>query len=157
MRHVKFRKKSIAHPQIPTTALPDIIFILLFFFMVTTVPRKTAIKVVQQLPKAEQMRKLERKSLISYIYIGKPQQVEKFGTEPRIQVNDVFITPNEIERFVQQEKSKLSRVERDQLIIALKIDEEAKMGLITAVQNQLRAAGARRIMYTTVKKDVSLP
>lgn len=156
MRHVKFRKKSIAHPQIPMTALPDIIFILLFFFMVTTVPKKTAIQVGLQLPKAAQMRKLERKSLISYMYIGKPRQVEKFGTEPSIQVNDVVITPSEIEKFVQQTQNRLSRVEREQRIIVLKVDEEVKMGLVTAVQNQLRAAGIRRIMYATVKKNTAL-
>ena len=102
------------------------------------------------------MRKLERKSLISYMYIGKPRQVEKFGTEPSIQVNDVVITPSEIEKFVQQTQNRLSRVEREQRIIVLKVDEEVKMGLVTAVQNQLRAAGIRRIMYATVKKNTAL-
>src|SRR5690606_39997439 len=86
----KFKKKAKSNPEIPTSALPDIIFMLLFFFMVTTVLRETDLLVEQKIPQAEQLTKLERKSLVSYIYIGKPKSPEKYGTEPRIQVNDVL-------------------------------------------------------------------
>ena len=87
----KFGKKSNTSQDIPTAALPDIIFMLLFFFMVTTVLRETDILVKQQLPRAVQLTKLERKSLVSYIYIGEPKQTNLYGKEPKIQVNDVFV------------------------------------------------------------------
>ncbi|MEO0331543.1 MAG: biopolymer transporter ExbD, partial [Bacteroidota bacterium] len=73
----KFKKKTSASQDIPTSALPDIIFMLLFFFMVTTVLRETDILVEQNLPRAEQLRKMQKKSLVSYIYIGKPRDTEK--------------------------------------------------------------------------------
>jgi len=146
----KFKKKSAASQDIPTSALPDIIFMLLFFFMVTTVMREQTILVEQDIPKATQLRKLERKSLISYIYIGKPKE-KGLGEEPRIQVNDVFISPSDLIRFVQTEKDKLSEAERNQITMALKVDDEAKMGIVTDVQLELRKANALKIMYNAIQ------
>ncbi|MGM0580370.1 MAG: ExbD/TolR family protein [Bacteroidota bacterium] len=147
----KFKKKTNASQEIPTSALPDIIFMLLFFFMVTTVLRETEIKVEQKIPKAEQLKKIERKSLVSYLYIGKPKQTERFGGEAKIQANDVFVEPKDILLWVAKEKDKLSEQERDKITIALKVDSEAKMGILSDVQQQLRKANARKLMYNTLK------
>lgn len=148
----KFKKKSDTSQEIPTSALPDIIFMLLFFFMVTTVLRETTINVNQAIPAATELRKLQRKSLVSYLYMGKPKpnMVATFGTEPKIQANDVFINPSDLVLWVSQEKDKLSEVERDQITIALKVDKEVKMGLVSDVQLELREANARKLMYTTI-------
>lgn len=146
----KFRKKSKTSQEIPTASLPDIIFILLFFFMVTTVLRETTINVQQRVPAATELRKLQRKSLVSYLYLGRPKQ-SQWGTQPKIQANDVFIETKDIVRWVTQEKDKLSEVERDQITIALKVDKEVKMGLVSDVQLELREANARKLMYTTIQ------
>jgi biopolymer transport protein ExbD len=145
----KFKKKTNTSQEIPTASLPDIIFMLLFFFMVTTVLRETTINVQQRIPGATELRKLQRKSLVSYLYVGKPKQ-KQFGSEPLIQANDVFITTNDIVLWVTQEKDKLSEVERDQITIALKVDKDVKMGLVSDVQMELREANARKLMYTTI-------
>ena len=148
----KFRKKSNTSQEIPTSALPDIIFMLLFFFMVTTVMRESEVKVEQQLPRAEQIKKLEKKNLVSHIYIGKPREVSRFGAEPRIQVNDAFITTGEIVQFIEEERSKLDENEKNQLTMSLKVDSEAKMGLITDVQEEFKEANALKVMYATPKE-----
>lgn len=148
----KFKKKAKASQDIPTAALPDIIFMLLFFFMVTTVLRETEIMVAQQMPRATQLSKLEKKSLVSHLYIGKPKKANLYGSEPKIQANDVLIEPKDIVLWVNQEKDKLEEVERDQITISLKIDQEAKMGIVSDVQQQLREANARKIMYATPEK-----
>jgi biopolymer transport protein ExbD len=148
----KFKKKSNTSQDIPTSALPDIIFMLLFFFMVTTVLRETTINVRQSVPAATELRKLQRKSLVSYLYMGKPKNTAQWGTEPKIQANDVFINPKDLVLWVSQEKDKLSEVERDQITIALKVDKEVKMGLISDVQLELREANARKLMYTTIQE-----
>jgi biopolymer transport protein ExbD len=148
----KFRKKAKTKQDIPTSALPDIIFMLLFFFMVTTVLRETTIDVLQRIPQAIELRKLQRKSLVSYLYIGKPKKSEVFGEEPRIQANDVFIDTKDIVMWVTQEKDKLDEVERDQLTVSLKVDKEAKMGLISDVQLELRNANARKLMYSAPRR-----
>lgn len=149
----KFKKKSESSQDIPTAALPDIIFMLLFFFMVTTVLRETEIKVEQRIPRAEQLVKLEKKKLVTYLYVGKPKDQDAFGSEPLIQANDAFIGIDGIVQWVQQEKSKLREVERDQITISMKVDNETKMGIIVDVQTELREANARKIMYATPQKS----
>lgn len=147
----KFRKKTGTSQDIPTAALPDIIFMLLFFFMVTTVLRETDIMVKQLLPKATQLTKIEQKSLVSYIYIGQPKNTASFGNEPKIQTNDVFIDINDVIQFVNAEKDKLSEVERDQITMSMKVDEETEMGIVSDVQQELRDANARKVLYSSRK------
>lgn len=148
----KFKKKTKADTNIPTSALPDIIFMLLFFFMVTTVLREQEILVEQKIPQATQLQKLQKKTLISYLYVGKPKNTAMFGSEPRIQANDVLINTSDIVLWVNQEKDKLSEAERDQITISLKADREVKMGPISDIQFELREADARKLMYASVGK-----
>jgi len=146
----KFKKKTGTSQDIPTSALPDIIFMLLFFFMVTTVLRETEILVEQKIPRAEQLRKMQKKTLVSYIYIGKPKDTDRYGEEPRIQLNDALATPDDVIQFVNQEKDKLDEAERDQITMALKVDVEAKMGIVSDVQQELRDANALKVLYTSL-------
>lgn len=148
----KFKKKANTKQEIPTSALPDIIFMLLFFFMVTTVLREVTINVMQRIPEASQLRKLERKSLVSYLYVGEPKKTDQWGTEPRIQANDVFIEPSDVTLWVTQEKDELDEVERDQLTVAMKVDKDVKRGLISDIELQLRKANARKLLYTTLSE-----
>ncbi len=147
----KFKKSSRTSEEIPTAALPDIIFMLLFFFMVTTVMRETTIMVNQKLPKSTQLTKLEKKSLVSYVYIGEPKQIALYGKEPKIQVNDVFVEVADIVRFVNMEKDKLSEVERDKITMSMKVDTGAKMGIISDVQQEFREANALKVLYSSLK------
>jgi len=147
----KFKKKADTKQEIPTSALPDIIFMLLFFFMVTTVLREVTINVKQRIPDATQLRKLQRKSLVSYLYIGEPKKVGQCK-EPRIQANDVFIEPKDVTLWVTQEKDKLDEVERDQITIAMKVDKETQRGLVSDVELELRKANARKLLYTTLQE-----
>ena len=146
----KFKKKTNTSQEIPTSALPDIIFMLLFFFMVTTVLRETEILVEQKMPNASQLNKIEKKSLVSYIYIGKPKNQETFGTEPKIQLNDAIANPDDIILFVNQEKDKLPEAERDQITMSIKADVDSKMGIVSDVQEELREANARKVLYAAV-------
>lgn len=148
----KFKKKNKTSESIPTSALPDIIFMLLFFFMVTTVLRESDILVEQKLPQATQLQKLEKKTLISYLYVGKPKNTAMYGTEPRVQANDVLIGTKDIILWVNQEKDKLSEAERDQITISMKADRDVKMGPISDIQFELREADARKLMYASTGK-----
>ncbi|MGB3779969.1 MAG: biopolymer transporter ExbD [Tunicatimonas sp.] len=149
----KFKKKSSASQDIPTSALPDIIFMLLFFFMVTTVLREQDILVDQKIPKAEQLTKMQKKSLVSYIYIGKPKDTNRYGSEPRIQTNDVLVEPSSIVQFVNQERDKLDEAERNQITMAMKVDSEARMGIVSDVQEELQEANALKVLYSTLPES----
>jgi biopolymer transport protein ExbD len=149
----KFRKKTKVKQDIPTASMPDVVFMLLFFFMVTTELRKTSIDVMQRIPQATQLRKLQRKSLVTNLYIGEPKKSEQFGAEPKIQAEDVFIEPNDIILWINREKDKLPENEREQITVALKVDSEAKRGIIADVETQLRKANARKILYSTLQRS----
>ncbi len=133
--------------------MPDVVFMLLFFFMVTTELRKTAVDVMQRIPQATQLRKLQRKSLVTNLYIGEPKKSEQFGTEPKIQADDAFIEPSDIILWVNRKKDELPENEREQLTIAMKVDREAKRGIIADVETELRKANARKILYSTLQKS----
>ncbi len=146
----KFKKKTQTSQDIPTSALPDIIFMLLFFFMVTTVLREVTLLVKNSLPQASQIQKLEKKSLVSFIYVGEPKEVAKYGEAPRIQLNDALANPSEIGAFVIAERTKLDEAERDLLTMSLKVDRDVKMGIVTDVRQELRKVNALKVNYSSV-------
>lgn len=152
----KFKKKKDGStPAISTAALPDIVFMLLFFFMVTTVMREVTLKVKVVTPKATEVNKLERKSLVSYIYIGEPIKSlqNQFGTAERIQLNDAFATKKDILQFVEAEREQTDPAEVPLMTFSMKVDKEAKMGIVTDVKQELREANALKINYSTGKTD----
>ena len=124
------KKKSGGVPAISTASLPDVIFMLLFFFMISTVMRDTSLKVDQKIPEASEVQKLERKNLVSYIYVGKPKRefAAQFGTEDALQLNDSFESVEKIKDFVYAEKESRRPEERDALTFSIKGDVESKMG-----------------------------
>lgn len=152
----KFRKKkSGGQPAISTASLPDIVFMLLFFFMVTTVMREVTLKVKVVTPQATEINKLERKSLVSYIYIGEPIKAlqGQFGTADRIQLNDAFATKNDIISYVEAERENTNPAEVPLMTFSLKVNKESEMGIVTDVKQELRKANALKINYSTGKTD----
>jgi biopolymer transport protein ExbD len=148
----KFSKKQKAEPTVSTASLPDIVFMLLFFFMVTTVLREQDLLVEQKIPQATQLQKLQKKTLISYLFIGKPKNTGLYGTEPRVQANDALINTPDIIQWVNQERDLLPESDRGLITISLKADRDVKMGPISDVQTELREADARRILYASIGK-----
>jgi len=144
------RKGKNKMPGISTASLPDIVFMLLFFFMVSTTLRETEMLVSIKLPDASEVVKLEKKSLVSYIYIGPParQYQGVFGTDSRIQLNDTFKTLVDIRDFISAERDAMSESDRAFLTTSLKVDEETRMGIVTDVKQELRKASALKISYS---------
>ncbi|WP_346856665.1 biopolymer transporter ExbD [uncultured Draconibacterium sp.] len=151
----KFRKDDGKElPPISTASLPDIVFMLLFFFMVSTTMREVTVNVTQKLPEATELSKLEKKSLVSYIYIGepKPQFQKVFGKAPRIQLNDQFANVSDIPDYITAEREAREEAERPSMVTSLKVDVNTKMGLVTDVKQELRKAAALNINYSARKK-----
>lgn len=151
----KFRKGGSKDvPAISTASLPDIVFMLLFFFMVSTTMREVTLMVNNGMPEARQFTKLEKKSLVSNIYIGKPkdQYVGIYGSEPRIQLNDKLSNVSEISAFVVAEQEARKEEDRNMITNNMKVDQFTKMGIVTDVKQELRKANSLRISYATRKK-----
>lgn len=152
----KFRKEgSGGTPAISTASLPDIVFMLLFFFMVTTVMRETELFIRVQVPEATEIKKLEKKSLVSYIYVGPPLTMHqgKFGSEPRIQLNDSFKKVSDIGEYITSEREQRDENEVPLMTTSLKVDGDTKMGIVTEIKQALRKAQALKINYSTRKKS----
>ncbi len=144
------KKKSEGAQQINTSALPDIIFMLLFFFMVTTTMREVTLVVKVLPPEATEVQKLEKKSLVSYIYVGVPLKTQ-FGTESRMQLNDAFATTNDIPEFIASERESKDEQDRKFLTTSIKADKGTRMGIITDIKQELRKVGAFKINYSSRK------
>ncbi|MBS4012197.1 MAG: biopolymer transporter ExbD [Bacteroidetes bacterium] len=148
----RFKKSGGSRSQaISTASLPDIIFMLLFFFMVTTVMRETTLFVKISMPLATEIQKLERKSLVSFVYIGTPVQTQMYGTEPKIQLNDAFASVNDIPSFIEAERLSRPEGDRPMMITSMKVDRNTKMGIVTDVKQELRKVNALKINYSTLK------
>ena len=148
----KFKKKKGGDlPAISTASLPDIVFMLLFFFMVATVMRDNTLMVTNKLPAADQVQKLDKKDRVIYIYAGKPcaRYESKYGDQPKIQLNDKFSVVSDVGAYVLAERATKREELQNVLTTALKVDGETNMGLISDIKQELRKVNALKINYTT--------
>ena len=151
------KKKDSGTPAISTASLPDIVFMLLFFFMVATVMRENGErKVTVRMPSADQVKKIEKKGLVSFIYVGTPikKYQAKYGKEPRIQLDDAFANVSDVGPFVLKERAAKREEEKPLMITSIKADENVGMGIITDIKEELRKVNALKVNYSTKKGEV---
>ncbi|WP_400075157.1 ExbD/TolR family protein [Winogradskyella sp. R77965] len=144
----KFRKKGKGElPAISTASLPDIVFMLLFFFMVATVMRDSSLMIENILPSADQVEKLKKDRTI-FIYAGKPSsQFNQFGKEPRIQFNDAFIGVEDVKPSIIAGIAELNEELQSKVVVGLKVDKNTNAGLVSDIKQELRKANALKVMY----------
>ena len=143
-------------PELNTSSLPDLIFAFLFFIMMVTSIREVTPKVAfQNLPTATELTKLEEKSLVSFIYVGKPipELQAKFGTAPAIQLNDQITTDAAaVYGFVKDQEAQIQDERRKLMTISIKGDASTKMKIIADIKHELRRADALNISYSARPK-----
>ncbi|NER12735.1 biopolymer transporter ExbD [Leptobacterium flavescens] len=149
------KKKSGELPPVSTASLPDIVFMLLFFFMTVTVMKDSSLLVQNELPFADQIQKLDKKDRVIYIYAGKPSEryQSTYGTSAKIQLNDKLVDVSAVAPYILQERSKKRQELQDLLTTALKVDADTNMGLISDIKQELRKVNALKINYTTRQGD----
>ncbi len=136
---MKFEKKlAKTKQQIPTASLPDIVFMLLLFFMVTTTLKEHDVQVQYRLPEARAIEKIENKRVVSFIWVGR---------DGRMQIDDNIVMVDQIQKIMYNK-----RVDLPTIIVSLRIDKTSKMGLVTDIQQELRKAYCLRINYSSIKK-----
>lgn len=153
----KFAKKMKGgSPAISTASLPDIIFMLLFFFMVSTSMKEVEYKVKITVPNATEAKKIQNKSLVSYVYVGSPikSMQGKYGTKPVIQLNDQIGKIEDIQRYVEEERSKRPEADVPKMTFSLKVDENADMGIVNDIKQELRKVQALKINYSSKKVEL---
>lgn len=150
-----FRRTRREIPALNTSSLPDLIFVVLFFFMIVTHMREVQMKVDYQVPQGEELERLTRKSAVSYIFIGRPtpELQRTMGTETRIQLNDKFATIDDVAAFVKTERQHMSPDDAPRMTVSIKADRHTRMGLITDVKQALRQQYALRINYSATPQE----
>ncbi|MBR8534283.1 biopolymer transporter ExbD [Carboxylicivirga mesophila] len=150
----KFRKKKSGGQQaINTASLPDIVFMLLFFFMVSTTMKEVDMKVQIKPAQATELATLEKKELVTFIYVGVPAKKFQalYGSEPRIQLNDQFATVPDIQSYIAQSRDAMRESDQPKMTVSIKADRECPMGVITDIKQALRKAAALKINYSAAE------
>lgn len=145
----KFNKKKKGMAPINTASLPDIVFMLLFFFMVATTMRETTILVKNDIPTASEIKKLEEKRLVMTIYVGAAQDVEAHGTGDKIQLNDKIATIRDVRNFIYMSRKKVPEDEQSYMTTLIKGDQESSVGTINDIKKELREVNALKVTYAT--------
>ena len=150
-----FRQKKRRMPGLNTASLPDLIFTVLFFFMIVTHMRKVAVKVKYQVPQGTELTRLVKKSTVSYIYIGARSREQGARGEEQdqmvVQLNDKLATPAEVEGYIKAERDRMNPDDAQQMTVSIKADRKADMGIITDVKQALRHANALKISYSATQ------
>jgi biopolymer transport protein ExbD len=144
----KFKKRTKETPGIQTSSLPDIVFMLIFFFMVATVIRQNSLLVKNLRPQASEVTKVQQKSLTEYLYMGAPVEREKYGDAPRLQLDDAFAQVVDVQAFVEAKRAETDPKLRTKITWSLKVDVDTRMGIVTEVKQELRKVEALKINYS---------
>lgn len=149
------KKESREMPEMNTSSLPDLIFTILFFFMIVTTMREVTLMVEFRVPRGTEIEKMTKKSLVSYIYVGKPTREwrAKVGSGTQIQLNDKFANLYEVQDYVYQEREAMKEADKPFMKVSLKVDRDTRMGIVTDIKQELRKAWALNINYSADSRN----
>lgn len=140
-----FRLREHQVPGLNTASLPDLIFSVLFFFMIVTHMRKVTLRVKFQVPQGTELTRLTKKTDVSYIYIGHLLG-QKSGT--MIQMNDKLVTAAEVEDYLSADRNRMDPDDVDKMTVSLMADKGTRMGVVNDVKQSLRRAKVLKINYS---------
>lgn len=142
----KFKKQKKELPAISTASLPDIVFMLLFFFMTVTTMRETEFKIKEPvLPQAKSTKRIEDKNFVSTIFIGKSRDASKSGD--LIQLNDKIAQVSDVKNFIMISRVGKSEDDISRMSTVFKADKETKLGTLADIKKELREIDALKIGY----------
>ncbi|MFD2100755.1 ExbD/TolR family protein [Flagellimonas iocasae] len=149
MRYSRDSKKEL--PAISTASLPDIVFMILFFFMTVTTIKTNPLLVDNNLPKADEVKNLEKKDRVIEIFVGKPsaELAKTFGDEPKIQLDNRLANVNDVGNYVLAELAKKPDAIRNLVTVSLKVDKDVSVGIVSDIKEELRKVNALKVNYTT--------
>ncbi len=147
----QLRKKRVTQASINTASLPDIVFMLLFFFMSVTVLRVQMTELELQLPKATESAKVKRSALISYIYVAPAPDQQPDEKDFIVQLNNDIIELQKLPKAIKALQAEVSEDKRAQFRCLIKADEQIKMRAIDQVKSALREAEQYKITYASLK------
>jgi len=143
-----FHRSSHDMPGLNLASMPDLIFTVLFFFMIVTHMRHDDVKVRYQVPAGTQVQKLQQKSALINVYIGPVLSADANSSEWKIQMNGQLTDIDHLPQLIEAERKKLSGENAERLTVSLKADRHTPMGIIADVKEALQKSFALRINYS---------
>ena len=137
-------------PSLNVASMPDLIFTVLFFFMIVTHMRSDEVKVRLEVPAGHEVKKLAGHPAVVNIYIGRGERIPK-EQEWQVQLNGNLVTPAEIPARIGDIRSKLSAENAERLTVSLRADKQAPMGLVSDVKQALQQSYALKINYNATE------
>lgn len=140
-------------PSLNVASMPDLIFTVLFFFMIVTHMRNDEVQVRLQVPEGNEVRKLANKSSVVNIYIGRQVNKEtgRQGEDWLVQLNGDLVKPEELPARIEQIRATMSPELAERLTVSLRADRHTPMGIIQDVKKALQQSYALRINYSATE------
>ena len=155
-RYIGRNSKDHEVPLLNTTSLPDLIFTVLFFFMIVTHMRDVDLKVHYEVPQGTEVQKLGHKSSVVQIYVGRQNGKQPAGNADEdfcIQLNNDVATVADIKAFLEAEQQRMTAEDRARMTVSIKADRDVPMGIISDIKRALQQSYALRINYSATEKN----
>lgn len=146
----RFRRPDHHVPELNMASLPDLIFTVLFFFMIVTHMRDVEKQVTYQVPAGTEVEKQQHKSSVVHIYIGKP--LDGSSDNYLIQLNNCLATTADIARFIDSERQQMSAEDRERMVVSIEADRNVPMSIVNDVKQALRKSYALNISYAATER-----
>ena len=150
MMRRRFRRSDHSVPELNMASLPDLIFTVLFFFMIVTHMRDVEKRVQYQVPSGTEVEKVVHKSSVAHIYIGKP--MDGSTDDYCIQLNNQIATPRDIARFIEEERRRMSPEDQERMTVSIEADRDVPMAVVNDVKQALRKSYALNISYAATEQ-----
>ena len=149
-----FHRNNHEVPALNTSSLPDLIFTVLFFFMIVTHMRDVELKVRYEVPQGTELQKLTHKSAVIYIYVGRGYTAshQTDGEDMQIQLNDRIATIDDIKSYIEKERASMSPEDQARMTVSIKADRDTPMGQIADIKRMLQQSFALKIHYSASEK-----
>ena len=153
MFHDRRRQGRQGVPTLNVASMPDLIFTVLFFFMIVTHMRSDEVKVRLEVPAGSEVKKLTGHPAIINIYIGRQgdRETRSLDNTWLVQLNGDLVSPSEIPARINAIRSKLSPENAERLTVSFRADRHAPMGLVSDVKQALQQAYALKINYSATE------
>ena len=142
------RRKHHSVPRLNMASMPDLIFTVLFFFMIVTHMRSETPLMKIEVPQGTELTKPQHRRYITNLYIGSDKQGNS-----RIQIGNSFVPVDRVGDAIQTLRNRINDDDRPYYVVSIRADKNTPMGVITDVKEELRRVGALKIRYNATEKN----
>ena len=147
-----FHRRKHEMPGLNTAALPDLIFTVLFFFMIVTHMRDVDLQVRYDVPQGTELQKLSHKASVSNIYVGRVPGMP--ADSFYIQLNNRLATMTDIKAYIEEERARMATDDQPRMTVSIRADRDVPFGMIAKIKQALQQSFALKVNYSAVEVKI---